>query len=246
MIWNERGGTGARTVLLVHGLGATGAVWNGVRRCIEQRLQAQWIVVDLSGHGGSEWRSTYSVGEMAAELAPVVNGSPEVLIAGHSLGAYVGLALASNWFGVRVNGVLGIGPKISWPEADLQGAREFAARPVKTYTSEAEATARYRRVSGISEQIAPGAEVLARGTVRTDQGYRLAQDPKTFLAAGAPFATLVSSATCPVLLARGETDSMVSHDELQTHCPAALSMPGVGHNAHIERPEDIVDLIARL
>ena len=37
MTWCESGGTGPRAILLLHGLGATAAVWSGVRREIEQR-----------------------------------------------------------------------------------------------------------------------------------------------------------------------------------------------------------------
>ena len=116
--------------------------------------------------------------------------SPQPLIVGHSLGAYVGLALASGWFGVRVRAVLGIGPKIAWPEADLKASRDLAVRPVRSYATEDEALARYRRVSGLDEQLAPGRETLARGVLHMPGGWRLAQDPATFAVAGAPFASL--------------------------------------------------------
>ena len=38
-------------ILLLHGLGATGAVWNGVRQVIEQRSLGRSIAPDLGGHG---------------------------------------------------------------------------------------------------------------------------------------------------------------------------------------------------
>ncbi|TLZ27321.1 MAG: alpha/beta hydrolase, partial [Gammaproteobacteria bacterium] len=78
---------------------------------------------------------------------------------------------------------------------------------------------RYRRVSGLGMDIAPGEEWLARGSVHAERGWRLAQDPRTFAVAGAPFASLVASATVPVLLARGERDPMVSLQELRMHAP---------------------------
>jgi pimeloyl-ACP methyl ester carboxylesterase len=246
MIWHERGGTGPRTILLLHGLGATGAVWSGVRRIIESRSNAQYVVVDLSGHGGSRWRTTYSVGELAADLVPFIPVDAHTIVAGHSLGAYLGLALASGWFGVRIAGVLGIGPKISWTEKDLQTMRELAARPVRTFDEPAEAVSRYRRMSGLTEEVTSGDEPLARGTTRTEEGFRLSQDPRSFLVAGAPFSSLIGSATCPVVLARGEGDQMVSTDELRAHCKDAVVIPGAGHNAHVEKPDAVVDLIERL
>jgi len=244
LLWHECGGNGRQTVLLLHGLGATGAVWSGVQRVLATR-PVRWITPDLSGHGLSPWRSHYSVGQLATDLAPLVRDAEELYVLGHSLGAYLGLALASRWFGVRVVGVLGVGPKIMWSEADLQGTRELAARPVRWYAQEAEASARYRRVSGLDEKIA-SAELLARSVMHGEEGFRLTQDPRTFMVAGAPFATLVASGDCAVKLARGERDSMVSLDELRAHEPGAVDIAGAGHNVHAEDPAAVVALLDQL
>jgi pimeloyl-ACP methyl ester carboxylesterase len=248
MIWYESGGDGSRTALLLHGLGATAAVWKSVGRALQERGTMRWLAADLGGHGGSDWQSLYSVGQLAAQLADSVQQQQlgELFIVGHSLGAYVGLALASGWFGIAVRGVLGIGPKISWPAGDLQAAREIASRPMRWYPTEEEAWTRYRRVSGLTADIAPREEWLARGAVQAEGGWRLAQDPRTFAVAGAPFASLAASATAPVLLARGERDPMVSLQELRTHAPQAHDIPGAGHNVHIEDPLAVVALLERL
>jgi pimeloyl-ACP methyl ester carboxylesterase len=248
MIWYESGGEGGRGTLLLHGLGATAAVWKSVRRALQERATMRWLAADLSGHGGSDWQSSYSVGELAAQLAELVQQQPlrEWFIVGHSLGAYVALALASGWFGITVRGVLGIGPKISWPATDLQAARDLAARPVRWYPTEEEAWTRYRRVSGLTADIAPSEGWLTRGAVKAESGWRLAQDPRTFAVAGAPFASLAASATAPVLLARGERDPMVSLQELRTYASQAHSIPGTGHNAHIEDPPAVIALLEQL
>jgi pimeloyl-ACP methyl ester carboxylesterase len=243
MTWCESGGTGSRTFLLLHGLGATAAVWTGVRRAIEQRALGRWFAPDLGGHGGSTRQRQYTVGGYAAEVAELVRDSQELFVIGHSLGAYIALALASRWFGVEVAGVLGIGPKISWSEADLQGSREIASRPVRWYATAEEAWARYRRMSGLDPAVAPTDEWLARGVVQGDEGWRLSQDPQTFGVAGAPFDSLIASARARVTLARGERDSMVSTAELRAHAADAVEIAGCGHNAHVEKPDAIVDLL---
>ena len=243
--WCESGGTGSRAFLLLHGLGATAAVWGGVRRAIEQRALGRWIAPDLGGHGGSAWPGQYTVGGHAAEVAELVHGTQELFVIGHSLGAYIALALASRWFGVEVAGVLGIGPKITWSQADLQGSRELAGRPVRWYATAEEAWARYRRVSGLDPAVAPSEEWLARGVVQGDEGWRLSQDPWTFGVAGAPFDSLVTSARTRVILARGERDAMVSTAELRAHAADAVEIVGCGHNAHVERPDAIVDLLPK-
>jgi pimeloyl-ACP methyl ester carboxylesterase len=234
-----------RTFLLLHGLGATAAVWNGVRRAIEQRALGESLAPDLSGHGASAWQREYSVGGHAAEVAALVRGH-DLFVIGHSLGAYIGLALASRWFGVEVAAVLGIGPKITWSEADLKGSRELAERPVRWYATAEEASARYRRVSGLEAAVAPGPEWLARGVVQGEQGWRLAQDPRTFGVAGAPFASLAKSARARVFLARGEGDGMVSSAELRAHASDVVEIAGSGHNVQVEQPDAIVDLLQRL
>jgi pimeloyl-ACP methyl ester carboxylesterase len=248
MIWYESGGGEGRTVLLLHGLGATAAVWRSVGRALQERGTTRWLAVDLGGHGGSDWQSSYSVGQLAVQVAELLQQQQirESYIVGHSLGAYVGLALASGWFGVAIRGVLGIGPKISWPAADLQSAGELATRPVRFYPTGEEASARYRRVSGLMADIAPEDDWLARGTVQTERGWRLAQDPRTFAVAGAPFVSLAASAAAPVLLARGERDPMVSLQELGVHAAQARDIPGAGHNAHVEDPVAVVRLLEQL
>jgi pimeloyl-ACP methyl ester carboxylesterase len=203
------------------------------------------IAPDLSGHGRSTWRSHYSVGSLAAEVADSVPDASELLIIGHSLGVYVALALASGWFGVKVHGVLGLGPKIDWAPDEIANARELAARPVRSYATRAEAIARYRRVSGLDPRIAPAETALEHGVVECPQGWRLAQDPRTFAVAGAPFTTLAASAQCRLVLARGSDDPMVTPAQLRAHDRDAAEIVGAGHNAHVEKPEALLALLER-
>lgn len=242
-IYYEQGGSGPRTILLLHGLGATGAVWHALRATLQAGALGRWIAPDLSGHGSSPWRRTYSAGELAADIAPLVREEPQLYVLGHSLGVYVGLALASQWFGARVRAVLGIGPKVLWSEAEVQSMRELAARPVRWYDDQEQATARYRKLSGLDSRMAPGPEMLARGIVQAEQGYRLAQDPRSFMVGGGSFASLVASAPVPVLLARGEHDPMVTLEQLQAYRGDARDLAGAGHNVHVELPEAVVELL---
>ncbi len=246
MLWHETGGSSARAILLLHGLGATAGVWTGVQGVLERRSIGRWMAPDLPGHGCSEAQAHYSVGGLAAELAGLIRDESEVYIIGHSLGVYLALALASGWFGVGARGVVGLGPKISWPASDIQSSRELAARPVRWHASADEAWNRYRRVSGLDVKIAPEAQWLRHGVTQTEQGWRLSQDPRTFEVAGAPFTSLAGSAQARLVLARGEGDPMVSTAELRLHCQEAHELAGAGHNAHVEKPAEIVGLLEKL
>ena len=53
-IYSTSGGHGDITYLLLHGLGATGDVWNGVRDQIEQNKTGRWVIPDMRGHGDQD------------------------------------------------------------------------------------------------------------------------------------------------------------------------------------------------
>ena len=94
--------------------------------------------------------------------------------------------------------------------------------------------------------VAPTDEWLARGVVKGEEGWRLAQDPRTFGVAGAPFDSLATGARAHVILARGERDPMVSTRELRAHASEVVEIAGCGHNAQVEKPDAIVDLLQRV
>jgi pimeloyl-ACP methyl ester carboxylesterase len=246
MLWHERGGRGKRLHLLLHGLGATGAVWRGVCGEIDRSNAGEWIVVDLPGHGQSPLLPQYSIGSLAASVAECLDRDRPIRVIGHSLGVYVGLALASGWFGIQLDGLVGVGPKVTWTDAEVTAMHDLARKPARIFAEEAEAWSRYRKVSGLDVRVAPDTALLARGVMSAEGGYRLAADPRTPLVSGAPFATLAAAARCPILLARGTEDPMMTLDELQPLCPAALDIPGTGHNAHVEAPATIAGLSLRL
>jgi pimeloyl-ACP methyl ester carboxylesterase len=50
-LWVQEGGRGEPTLLLLHGLGATGEVWGGVRDLLDQLRRHDPGAVQLSGLG---------------------------------------------------------------------------------------------------------------------------------------------------------------------------------------------------
>ena len=69
---------------------------------------------------------------MAAAVAAVLDRERPYRVIAHSLGVYVGLALASGWFLVSTSRrLLGIGPKVTRTDAEVASMVELARKPAK-------------------------------------------------------------------------------------------------------------------
>jgi len=241
----EKGTADEPLVVLLHGLGHTGEVWRPVIEVLP--ASADWLVVDLPGHGRSPWLEQYWFDGVASEVAAVLPADRPVLAVGHSYGGVVALALAS----VRpaVTGVLGFGIKVAWSDDDLAALRARAARPPKVFPGDGEARAAFVRFAGLDGLVDPDSDLAASGVTAVEGGYRLAADPQTMAVAVPDMPALLAGAAAAgsrVLLARGEGDHMVSAEQLRAVDQDTVVVPGVGHNPHVTHPRLIVDLIARL
>lgn len=128
-VYIERGGDSGPTVLLLHGSGATGAVWE---RVVGELDGLRWITMDLPGHGRSEWLPSYHHRDYAAAIGTALGMAEIDLVVGHSLGALVALTLADGTHGVRVGGVIAIAMKVSWTPEELARRTALANRPQRT------------------------------------------------------------------------------------------------------------------
>ena len=241
----QQGGSGEPLLVLLHGLGATGDVWNAWRPLIAERWPGRWIAPDLPGHGGSPPLADYSFDGFAAAVAEVIEPSAGIVVLGHSLGGVVGLALASGRFPVPVKAVIGLGIKTAWTPEELDRAQAFARRPLAWFASRDEAAARYLRVSGLAGLLPADDQAVDAGLREQDGQWRLAMDPAAF-AVGAPdMAALLARSQAPVTLARGEHDPMNADEQLAELGVEAVTLPGLGHNAHVQNPQQSITLLDR-
>ena len=230
-------------LVLLHGLGATGDVWGGWRPLLARRWPGGWVAPDLPGHGGSPPLAVYTFDGLAAAVAGIVPPGAPVVVLGHSLGGVVGLALAGGGFGVPVRAVIGLGIKVVWADEDLERAQALARRPLAWYASRDEAAARYLRLSGLAGLLPADCPAVDAGLRERDGHWRLAMDPGAF-AVGAPdMAQLLARARAPVTLARGEHDPMNTDEQMARLGPVPVTLPGLGHNAHVESPEQSITLL---
>lgn len=221
--------------LLLHGLGATGAVWDG----LTEHLDGPVLAPDLPGHGGAARLHRYSFGGLAAAIADRLPTRGPIVVVGHSLGGVVALTLATGWYGIDVAGVVALGVKVEWSEQELAGAAAMAGRPERVFATLADAEQAYRKMSGL-ERVDPA------GIATTDGGWRLTLDLAAFGVGAPDMAGLLRVVRCPVVLAAGEHDPMSRPEQLRALRPDAVTLPGLGHNAHAEDPAALLPLLDQL
>jgi pimeloyl-ACP methyl ester carboxylesterase len=234
---------GRRVLLLLHGMGATGDVWLPWAPLLERRWAGRWLAPDLAGHGWSPPLPAYSFAGLADRIAAGLTAGDRLVVLGHSLGGVVGLALAARGAGLPVDAVVGLGIKAVWSPAELAKARELADRPVTWFASRDEAARRYLRVAGLTGLFAPDHPVVEAGLRQVDGRWRLAMDPAAFGVGEPGLPALLAATDVPVLLARGEHDPMVTDAQLKELGVPVVTLPGLGHNAHVEDPEAVLALV---
>ena len=240
-LYAEEGGDGADLLVLLHGLGATGAVWTPFLQLVRTHWRGRWFAPDLPGHGRSSRAQHYSVEDGAAAIGDALEGrvDPEgqLLILGHSFGGGIGLACATGKFSAQPDIVFGVGIKLLWTEQDLIRMRTLAIQPAKIFEAEDDAWARYLKVSGLAGLTPVGSEVAARGIVQQDSGWRLAMDPAANDAGKPEFNELLAAAACPIHLARGGQDPLATLEQTRALDPTAMDLGTYGHNVMVEAPE---------
>lgn len=240
----DRGGVGDRLIVLLHGLGATRHVWQPMLDA--GRWHGSWITPDLRGHGASSHADTYTLVDHAADVAALIQTSGswrEIVIAGHSMGGAVALALASGTFGIAPSHVFGLGIKVAWSDEELTRLQSLSAAPARRFATKDEAIDRYLKVSGLAGLVDKNTTAAAAGVVQDGEGWRLAYDPRTTTVGAPPMRALIDAARARAHLARGDADLMVTLEQLRAFDADAITVTGAGHNAMIEKPAAVWDWI---
>lgn len=243
-LYAERGGQGARLIVLLHGLGATGAVWQGVAAGIEARGH-RWIAPDFRGHGHSPAEGPFGFGVHAADLARLLADEEplQITVLGHSFGGVVGALWAGGLFGPVPSRLVTLGVKQVWSAEEIAGAQAMATRPGKIFATEAEAWERYAKVSGLDGLVPPGDPALARGVRAVEGGFALAMAPGVFGAVGPSIETILRGVQVPLRMAAGSGDPMVTLEQMREIDPGALLLDALPHNAHVAAPERVLALL---
>lgn len=240
------GGTGDRLLLLLHGLGATAAVWRRLLPLVEASWDGPWAAPDLRGHGLSLAEAPYGYGVHAADVAELATelSASRVTVLGHSFGGVIGAVLGTGLYGVAVDRVAAVGVKQDWTDDEVARAQAMSRRPPQVFASPLEAADRHLKLAGLRDLVDPADPVARAGVRVANGGWVAALDPRAFGSVGPPVDAILSRCAAPLRLSAGSGDPMVGLEAMRRVDPDAVLLDGVGHNAHWESPEAVLALLA--
>jgi pimeloyl-ACP methyl ester carboxylesterase len=205
-------GSARRAVVLVHGGGAHAHWWSAVAPLLARDGQTV-AALDLSGHGDSGRRGTYSLETWAHEVLAVVHEvSPEgAVVVGHSMGGMVALSAAASDEAGVVQGVIVVDTRVQAPPVPEKAkvGQRMMDLPNKLYPDEETALRHFRLVPRQPDPAPYMVEHVARlGLRRTDRGeWTWKFDPAVFTRhrpGHQEFAETLQRISCPAAVFHGE------------------------------------------
>jgi pimeloyl-ACP methyl ester carboxylesterase len=240
-LFSETFGNGTPTLVLLHGVGANGAVFQPLIAALN--WPGRIIVPDLRGHGRSPHARHYSWAHHAADVADLLEPNQSAHIVGHSLGSAVAMMLANGMYGVTIDRVTAFGLKIKWTADELAKGEAFATSPVRWFDTREAAVERFLKVAGLFGHLAADDPAVDAGIRQESGRWRLAADNATIRGANASAPDMIAGARAPYRLFCGAKDPMVSVGELREFDAQAFDVEGCGHNVHVEAPQKVAEAI---
>jgi magnesium chelatase accessory protein len=260
---SPRAASAARhALLLVHGTGASTHSWRGVMKRLARSFDV--IAPDLPGHGfsGEPRAKNYSLPGMAAALSELLKalGAAPTVVVGHSAGAAILLRMCLDRLIaphqlVSVNGALlplhGLAGELFSPLAKVFASSAIVPRLFAWRASAPHVLDRLLRSTGsnVDEEGRRLYGALVRNPHHAGAALEMmAQWDLWTLERDLP---RFVDQRCALTLMVGENDRTISPGEavrVKQILPAAqlVSMPGLGHLAHEERPELLCELLEGL
>ena len=161
------GAPGSRGLVFVHGGGAHAHWWTHVAATFADEFRV--VCPDLSGHGDSGHRSSYSLEQWTDEIMAVARAGgiagPPVLV-GHSMGGFVTIGTAAR-FGDEVSGAIVCDSPVTEPDPEIASyrLREAFGRP-RVYPTLEDALAHFRTVPAQEHYLDYVMDHVARHSVR--------------------------------------------------------------------------------
>lgn len=244
--WGEADAPG---ILLIHGGAANGAWWDHIAPLLEGH---RVVAIDLSGHGLSDWRPTYTLGAWREEVIAVIREAgfeAPPLVVGHSMGGFIAHAVARAFPDELAGAVVVDSPFPSEGEAQMLRATRRAL-PRNIYPDRETMLARFR--------LLPAAEVSApyilrhiaeESVIQLNDGWSWRFDPLFFDHDWVTVTELTPITGCPIVIVRGDRGMVVSSaaDAVATAVGSSggvITIADSGHHVPVDQPIALSVLIA--
>jgi pimeloyl-ACP methyl ester carboxylesterase len=240
----EWGDAGSPGLVLVHGGAAHAHWWSFLAPLLADRWHC--AALDLSGHGDSGRRESYSLEDWAGEVMTVAERAafpgPPVVV-GHSMGGLVAAQAALD-FGEHLAGVVLVDAPLKRPDPESQdGYRRLALRAASIYPTRAEAVARFRLLPAQPVRHRFLLEHVAAHSVHeVPGGWTWKFDPAVYRRPRLPVGDLLPQVLCRLALIYGEQSAIVPPDiaayaaEMMGPEAPVIPIAGAYHHVLLDRP----------
>jgi pimeloyl-ACP methyl ester carboxylesterase len=243
------GDAGDREIVLVHGGAASSRWWDHIAPALAD--EGCVTAIDLSGHGESGRRSSYSIDEWAAEPVAAVARAPRVerILIGHSLGGFVSLRSAA-LFPTAFDRVIVIDSPVRDQDEKSAARLRARARPHRPSPTRKDAESRFA-----PRPLQPDSlpyilrHIAATSVVRTVAGWTWRFDPQVFDRPGLSPDDL-APLEIPVTILRAEhgmlTEQMAERmRDILGPSTTVTELPDTGHHAMLDRPLLLIEALRR-
>lgn len=244
LAWGE---PGRRGLIFVHGGAAHAHWWTHLAAAYARTFRV--VAIDLSGHGDSEHRGTYSLEQWADEVVAVAGAAgvagPPVVV-GHSMGGFVTIATAA-LHSDDLAGVIVVDSPVSEPDHEVGAAQAGQAFGVpRVYDTRDDALARFRTVPPQKHYLPYVMHHVARRSVKTvEGGWSWKFDHNLFNAFHGHMRTValpyLPQVRCRFALLRAE-HGLVTPDigesmyEMLGRAAPVVELPQAGHHGMLDQP----------
>jgi 3-oxoadipate enol-lactonase len=238
-----------QAVVLLHGLTCHLGYWLRVTPLL---TGVRVVALDFRGHGLSEHRDAYGYGDYADDLVALLDALDldEVVVAGHSLGGYVALAVATH--DARIGAVVAIDVKSDWTDDDEALAERSRSGAQRVEEEHDVLLGRLARSVAPSELSGAELERMAeRSLEQADGGWRLRWDRRVLATEPVEPFSFLGRVTCPVRVLAGATSAVMPPRSARAFGAAIPDatveiVDGAGHHVELDAPQLVAARILEL